>query len=484
MTKIVGSQLPSFEHLPDDAVDFLDGEDAVDLAASYGLVLDDWQAHMVRWWLSRTEDGDISSTTNGASVPRQNGKNGAIEALELYEMVVLGRKILHTAHEVKTARKAFKRLLGFFEDPEFPDLQELVTEVRRTNGQEALYLSTGGGVEFIARSKGSGRGFTVDTLVLDEAQELSDDALEALQPTISSAPSGEPRRVIVGTPPKPINNGEVFQRVHDGAHDGTSTRTVWMEWSADEDDPADEPTTWAVANPALGIRLALDTVKDEYQGFARASFQRERLGIWDLTESEASVLDPEDWDNCFRETINHDGGEIALGIDIAPSRKQASLVASGKDIDGKAWVDVIESRVGSIEWIVPMVKKIVREKPVRAVVVDSGSPAGTIIDQLTREGISVTPIGTALVIQAVGAFYDSVVNGSLLHIGQSQLNSAALSAGRRKIGQSWGWARPQDGTDITTLVGATLARFGLDWTKANRPAKKKPRRRRKVAMYT
>ena len=72
---------------------------------------------------------------------------------------------LHTAHEVKTTRKAFKRLKHFFgeivNDPnaKFPELNALVTEIRSTNGQEAIYLSTGGSVEFIARSKGSGRGF-------------------------------------------------------------------------------------------------------------------------------------------------------------------------------------------------------------------------------------------------------------------------------------------------------------------------------------
>jgi hypothetical protein len=32
-------------------------------------------------------------------------------------------------------------------------------------------------VEFIARSKGSGRGFTVDVLVCDEAQDLADEEL-------------------------------------------------------------------------------------------------------------------------------------------------------------------------------------------------------------------------------------------------------------------------------------------------------------------
>lgn len=38
----------------------------------------------------------------------------------------------------------------------------MLVEIRRTNGQEAIVLDNGGSVQFIARSRGSGRGFTVD----------------------------------------------------------------------------------------------------------------------------------------------------------------------------------------------------------------------------------------------------------------------------------------------------------------------------------
>jgi len=61
-----------------------------------------------------------------------------------------------------------------------------VKAVRATNGQESIVLHNPdcrvggkkcgcpgwGSVEFVARSRGSARGFTVDDLVCDEAQEL------------------------------------------------------------------------------------------------------------------------------------------------------------------------------------------------------------------------------------------------------------------------------------------------------------------------
>ena len=116
----------------------------------------------------------------------------------------LGEKFLHTAHEVKTARKAFLRIASFFENArQYPELVALVKEIRKTNGQEAIVLSNGGSCEFIARSKGSGRGFTVDVLVCDEAQDLTDEELAALLPTISAAPLGNPQVIFTGTPPDP-----------------------------------------------------------------------------------------------------------------------------------------------------------------------------------------------------------------------------------------------------------------------------------------
>jgi hypothetical protein len=176
------------------------GDLAGEFSASYGLIPDSWQQLVLDDWLAVDEFGLWSALTCGLACPRQNGKNGILEIRELFGMVGRGEKILHTAHEVKTARKAFKRLQFFFGREvkdracRFPELNERVVELRNVNGQEAIYLDNGGSVEIVARSKNSGRGFTADVLVMDEAQEMSDEDLEALMPTTSAAPLGNPQR--------------------------------------------------------------------------------------------------------------------------------------------------------------------------------------------------------------------------------------------------------------------------------------------------
>src|SRR6185312_15116463 len=100
--------------------------------------------------------------------------------------------------------------------------------------QEAILLDNGGSIEFIARSKGSGRGFTVDVLVCDEAQDLTDEELAALLPTISAAPTGNPQVILTGTPPDPEKSqqGEVFARVRADGELKRDKRLSWHDFGA------------------------------------------------------------------------------------------------------------------------------------------------------------------------------------------------------------------------------------------------------------
>jgi hypothetical protein len=138
-----------------------------------------------------------------------------LEIRELFGLTLLGEKFLHTAHEVKTAQKAFRRLLYFFDNPRmFPKLHARTTMIRKANGQEAIVLDNGGSFELVARSRGSGRGFSCDVLVVDEAQELGEDHLAALLPTISA--SANPQQIYTGTPPGQNAQGEIFEKIRGG----------------------------------------------------------------------------------------------------------------------------------------------------------------------------------------------------------------------------------------------------------------------------
>jgi hypothetical protein len=440
-----------------------DGEDAAFLSSAYGLAPDPWQAQVLEDWLARSgRGGKFASLTCGLAVPRQNGKNAILEMRELFGIVQLGEKFLHTAHEVKTARKAFLRLASFFENTrKWPELAELVKDIRRTNGQEAIVLTNGGSVEFVARSKGSGRGFTVDVLVCDEAQELSDDALEALMPTTSAAPLGNPQWIFTGTPPGPTANGEVWSRTRDDALSGKSSRLAWHEWSCTGSADLDDPLSAASANPALGGRLQWDVVAGERSRFSDEGFARERLGMWDSAGSQR-VISADSWKVVADANVKDRGGEVAFALDVSPDRSTATIASASWTTEGLPYVDVLETRRGEPDWGVQRFVDLCERHDVRAVVVDGASAAFSMVDPLRLRGLTVTVTSARQMAAAFGGFYDSVMDGVVRHLDQPLLNSALAAARKRKIGDSgFGWSRKDSESDITPVCAATLALWGL-----------------------
>lgn len=328
------------------AIDSL-GDLAASLAADYGLTPDPWQAWVLDNWLATAGD-NWANMTCGLAVPRQNGKNAALEIRELFGSIGRGEQILHTAHEVKTAQKHFRRLKYFFgqkaNDPgaKFPELNALVKTVRNVNGQEAIYLKNGGSIEIAARSKNSTRGFTVDVLVMDEAQQLTDEALEALLPTTSAAPLGDPQWIYTGTPPGPSAEGEVFSRVRRDALSGESMRTCWDEWSppgqprslADVD--LDDRDLWVHANPAvMSGRLRLEVIEAERKRYSDDGFARERLGWWASDDATRRLISLDDWEATgvmnLPPELTGDKAVRALGVAFSKDGRRAAVAGALHD---------------------------------------------------------------------------------------------------------------------------------------------------------
>lgn len=466
----IGNQKPVKRVIPSEGIDD-SGLDAVWLSDKCGLTLDPWQELVLTDWLRKDDDGQYVCSSVGLSVPRQNGKNAILEARELYGMVELGEKFLHTAHEVKTARKAFRRIASFFENPrKFPELACMVKEIRRTNGQEAIELENGGSVEFVARSKNSARGYTVDVLVCDEAQEYSDDAQDALLPTISAAPKGNPQTIYTGTPPSPSMVSEVFKRFRANVLAGDAPRDGWHEWSADPSAPFDDMTQWAVANPGLGLRLSMDAVASERSKMSEESFGRERLGIWGDISTQ-SIIDAATWARCA-DMLSQPVDRLTLGVDIQPDRSSGSIAVAGQRADGKWHVEVIDNR-NQVGWIVDRVVGIYKRQPIRTVVLDARGPAISLADALEAKGVKLTVTRAENMASACGLFYDAVMEDELRHLDTPVLNSALGAARRRSLGDAWAWTRKNSMSDIAPLVACTLALFGAKSEKVKKRRSKK-----------
>lgn len=480
MAAVMGSQVPRFNIAP-SPVGFtaFDADDAVEYAAFYGLQADEWQETTCASWMRRRK-GRWCASTWGITVSRQNGKNGSLEIVELYGTAELGLKFLHTAHEVKTARKAFSRLKYFFgekaNDPtaRFPELNALVREVRNTNGQEAIILHNGGSVEFIARSKGSGRGFTVDVLVLDEAQDLQDSELEALLPTISAAPSGDPVTIFMGTPPADLSDkGEPFVRARDGAIDGSDKRIAWVEFSASGNIETMKPEeltrflndrqNWAQANPALGGRINIETIMTERSRFSDASFARERLNMWPEFGAKSSPIPAGPWGRLAITEVPEDWPLAALGLDMNPERTKVTIGVAARS-PGGVHLEVAEDAPFTEDGTDALVKWIFeRAKRRIPIVIDAYSPIRSIESALKQKGCKVFILNAHELSQACGGLYDAVMKDkSVTHFGQDVLDASLAGTVKQKFGDggAWKWNRKGFDIDLTPIMSVTAAHFG------------------------
>lgn len=444
------------------------GDLAGDFAAAYGLAPDDWQRLVLEDWLSESR-GKWAHLTCGLAVPRQNGKNALLEIRELFGAVGRGEKILHTAHEVKTAQKHFRRLKHFFgqkaDDPgaKYPELNALVQQVRNVNGQEAIFLTNGGSIEVVARSKNSGRGFTVDVLVLDEAQELGDDALEALMPTTSAAPLGNPQWIYTGTPPGPFADGEVFTRTRADALSEKPYRIAWAEWSVDTNADLDNRDSWFLTNPGLASgRLQLEVIEGERGRYSPDGFARERLGWWKTDGMGEGPFPDGAWtkgrvsDSAIAPTSPR-----VFGLDVSWDRSTSYIVGAGLREDGSAHVEMAQQASGT-HWVVPWLtdpKRAARHGgKVTVVAQGRGGPVASLLDELRASDlVNLIEWQGSDLGAASGAFYDAVVGERLFHPPWPALDLAAATARTKPLGDGWGWDRRRSPNDASPLVAATGA---------------------------
>ncbi|MGI8313328.1 hypothetical protein [Saccharopolyspora hattusasensis] len=461
------------------------GSEAIELAAAAGLNLDPWQQDVLRRSLGEQPNGKWSAFEVGAIVSRQNGKGALLEARELAGMVLFGEKlIMHTAHEMKTSLEAFRRVESLFENND--ELRKMVKRVINNNGSEGIELKNGARLRFVARSKGSGRGFSGDVIILDEAYALTDEQIEALMPTMSARPN--PQIWYTSSPPLDAVSGLPLWRMRKRALQGgdAALGLAYFDWGQAWDDDLDDPAVWAAANPAMGIRITADYVARERASMSDAGFARERLGIWPSEEDESGPINRRAW----RQLVDVDsaaGDDVAFAVDVTPDRTQASICAYGLRADGLGHVEVIDRRAGT-DWLVARLGELVAKWRPVAVALDTKGPAGSLLLELQQAGLA-TPgdaerpargnlaIPTATEYAAAcGQFADSVTQGTLRHLGDKQpiLTAAVDGVKTRPLGDAWAWGRKHSTVDISPLVAATLARWAyvsrIDLIDSVRPA--------------
>lgn len=434
-----------------------------------GKTLDPAQRLAVELMMAETADGRWAARTTGRCEPRQNGKGDEVEVVESWGLVQRAEWIVHTAHEIPTAKSAHRRLVGLLEGHR--DLRRLVKQVRYANGDQSIEMTNGGIVVYRTRTAGGGRGLDdISRIVVDEAQHAQPEHLAASQPILAANPN--PQTNFVGT-------GGI-ERVSDWwwsirlrALKGEGGDFAYLEHSAEgvelnqdghvlstPPDPEDREA-WHRANPALGDRIEEEFLEEELRILGPELFAREHLCVWDpYPNTEGGFLPVEEWEKLV---IDESEVELsALSFGLSASEHSAAFASAGRLPNGDLYVDTVrDGRLyESEDWVLDYAQDLFGRKhqPIR---VHPNSVEGGFVRPLREAGVKVEEVTARQYQQACAEVLDAIKNGTIRHLGQSNLNRAVRAVQRRDVGKEGGWVWADSQVDLTMLKAATLALTGV-----------------------
>lgn len=455
-------------------------EEAIDFCLIAGLKLDLWQQDALRLMLAVRADEKWACFEYGEIVSRQNGKGAILEARVLAGLFLFNERLLMwSAHEYKTAMEAFLRVqqhLRVLED--IGVIAEGSLKTVSAHGEQGFEIlnkdgTVGRRLKFIARSKSSGRGFSGDVNIVDEAFAFTSSQQAALMPTMSARPN--PQIIYTSTPPLDGESGEPMYALRKRAEAGGDDSLGWRDWGLAGDlselskIDLDERESWAATNPALNIRITEETITRERRSMKAEDFARERLGVWPKQISAGGgAIDFDQWMR-LEDLASRRKGSVTIAVDVAPGRDYAAIGLFGNREDGFGHIQLLDYRAGT-EWIISRILELKSVLDPASIAMGRGTFASLEADleraelkqsddpEKPRRGdlvvLNATEMGAACA-QIIDACRQEIVR----HKGQIPLNAAVAGAHTRESNDAIVWVRKDSDTDICPIVVATEARW-------------------------
>ncbi|WIM97831.1 hypothetical protein ACTOB_001385 [Actinoplanes oblitus] len=474
-------------------------QEAIGWAAKCGLLPDTWQDDSLDRICAVNTTGKWVHFECGEIVPRQNGKGSILEIRALAGLFVFREElIMWSAHEYKTAIEAFRRCLKLLRraGTQVGNNENLllvdghVVKVSNTNGEEGfevlketntdgelVLLAAPRRLKFIARSKSSGRGFSGDLNIIDEAFAYTNEQHEALLFTMSAR--ANPQIIYTSSPPLNGITGDVMFDLRLRG-DPTAPRELadgpwtqdpslaWRDWglagdleNLDEVD-LDDQTLWKATNPSLDVvragatALSTASVERERRSFRNnpAGFARERLGVWPKrARASGGVIPLALWAELATTPDAHGRpAQVMFAINVARDRSFTTIAAVGVQADGRLQLAIVAYERGT-EWVVRRIREL-RERwdPLLWAIEDKGANASLWAADLDRANLAaaedrdkpkrgevVAPWAND-VAAGYGLFIDALVDKQLAHLRDAPLEAAVAGAQTRPIssgGTTW-----------------------------------------------
>lgn len=425
--------------------------------------------------MGERSDGMWAAKRVGLSVPRQNGKSQLMVARILAGVLLFEeKKIVVSAHQQDTARESFTKMMEIVEADENEALRARI----RPNGimtainREAIKFKNGATIQFKARSGSGARGFSSDCLMLDEAQILSQRAWVSVNSTMSAMPN--PQVWLMGTPPTPEDDGEVFGSVRSAAITGKSDSSAWVEWAAlPGDDPAEEETRWK-ANPAWNTRINHEVVDGEFDTYPPERFALDRLGIWATENGTKRAISENAWKATGRDAKPEGAASFAVAFSADGMRVAVGGAVAHGD-EGHVHVELLDTTDDGVRGLGPLADWFTQKDEAGVPrwrrsdrIILSGQAGALVLKQLLIERKvkerRILLVNTPQYLQACGMLSDAIKARTVSHLreGQDALDASVACVDKDKRG---GWTTTTVDGDETPVEAISLALWGARTTK-------------------
>lgn len=408
------------------------GKTAIILYKKTGLTPFPWQEKMINAIFAVNDDGLWTHSKFGYAVPRQNGKTEVVYMAELWALFN-GKNILHTAHRISTSHSSFEKLKKYLEKMGLVDKDHFNSI--KAKGQERIELIESGGViQFRTRTSTGGLGEGFDLLVIDEAQEYTDDQESALKYTVTD--SDNPMTIMCGTPPTMVSGGTVFTKYRESILSGGRKHNGWAEWSVEDESDIYDKELWYETNPSLGYKLTERAIEEEI-GPDEVDFNIQRLGLW-LRYNQKSAISEYEWQVLKVKQVPTLKGKLYAGVKYGKDGTNVAMSIAVKTLSNRVFVESIDCqniRNGDA-WIVDFLRQFDLER----VVIDGASRQEILKKELQEVGIRSVILPTVKEIIIANAMWEEAIyQKTICHMDQLSLSQVVTNCDKRPIGTSGGF---------------------------------------------